>query len=319
MTRPNPTKKRLSDMKITEVSLVDEPANQHARAEITKRADPSTKETTMRKYAETDLDLDDEIDLVDGDEADLDADDDADDDAEGGEEFTEQDLEDAIDIIEAALAEDPQDEGVVKLAKFAAFAVDAFAAMDKMEEAVAEGAEEIVKRDAIISEMEGQIRKMGAEPVSKRAEQIDISTLSEPIRKQLQEGSIALEEVAKMRAKEEQRVLIAKAAADGIDANAAAVMFRVYKNLATSADVGALWEILKRAEAAIQASPMLKSLGESGGGDATVEGRIAHEAEAIFKSARAAGEPITMEQAVAKAYRENPALYEEYQRSRKAR
>lgn len=316
MTRPTPTKKRLSDMKITEVSLVDEPANQHARAEITKRADPSTKETTMRKYAETEHDLEDDIDLIEGDEADLDADDDVEDE---GDEFTEEDLEDAIDIIEAALAEDPQDEGVVKLAKFAAFAVDAFAAMDEMEEAVAEGAQEIVKRDAIISEMEGQIRKMGAEPVSKRAEQIDLSTLSEPIRKQLESGQIALEEVAKMRAKEEQREFIAKAAADGIDANAAAVMFRVSKNLATSADVGALWEILKRAEAAIQASPMLKSLGEAGGGDATVEGRIAHQAEIILKNARANGVDMTPEQAVAKAYRENPEAYVEYQRSRSAR
>jgi len=316
MTRPTPTKKRLSDMKITEVSLVDEPANQHARSEIVKRADPSTKETNMRKYAETDLDQDDDIDLVEADEADLDAEDDAEGDDD---DLTEEELDDALDIIEAALEDDPEDEGVVKLAKFARYAVNALAAMEDLEEAVAEGAEEIVKRDAVITEMEGQIRKMGAEPVSKRAEQIDLSTLSEPIRKQLQEGSIALEEVAKMRAREEQREFIAKASADGIDANAAAVMFRVSKNLATSADVGALWEILKRAEAAIQASPMLKSLGEAGGGDATVEGRIAHEAEAIFKSARSAGEPMTMEQAVAKAYRENPSLYEEYQRSRKAR
>jgi hypothetical protein len=91
---------------------------------------------------------------------------------------------------------------------------------------------------------------------------------------------------------------------------------RVAKGLSGESDAAVLEDILKQAQGAIEASPMLKTLGEAGH-DAGVEAQIAKAAEDIFKSARASGQELTMEQAISKAYRENPNLYSEYQRARR--
>jgi hypothetical protein len=319
MTTPK-LKKRLSDMKITEVSLVDEPANQHARSEIVKRAQPlSQQEHPMRKFAQdTDLDFEDEIeDMEDG--AELDAG--PEDGDEEDDDLTDEDfdvIEDAFAILRAAAEEDPQDEGIVTLAKAFSFIPALLEARDALTDAVVEAGEEIAKRDTTIAEYGDQIRKMGREPVSKMAEEIDVATLPETIRKQLQKGEVALEAVAKMMAEREEFAHIEKARRLGIGQpeTVGPLLMRVAKGLSGESDAAVLEDILKQAQGAIEASPMLKTLGEAGH-DAGVEAQIAKAAEDIFKSARASGQELTMEQAISKAYRENPNLYSEYQRARR--
>lgn len=320
MTTPK-LKKRLSDMKITEVSLVDEPANQHARSEIVKRAQPlTTQEHTMRKYAQdTDLDFEDEIeDIEDG--AEFDADPEDGDEGEG-DDLTEDDiadLEEAFAIVEAALEEDPEDEGVTKIAKALSLLPALLEARDVLTDAVVEAGEEIAKRDTRLSEYEDQIRKMGREPVAKAAEEIDVATLPEAVRKQLQKGEVALEAVAKMMAEREEFEHIEKARRSGIGQpeTVGPLLMRVAKGLSGQADAAVLEDVLKQAQAAIEASPMLKTLGEAGH-DASIDAQIAQAAEDILKAARASGQDLTKEQAIAKAFKENPQAYAEYQRSRR--
>lgn len=334
--KPKPVTKNLTDMKIGEISLVDDGANADARIVIVKRAqtdadthNPEAEERDMS--AEYEFENDDELDMIEGED--------------GGEEIGDDDialiiagpesgepiiflhddladLEDAENLIEGmiAAAVEAGDEGAVeafgKMAKMAAVTGLALSSASETANAVYEAGEEIAKRDATIADYEGQIRKMGLEPVAKTARAIDTASLPEEIRKQLEEGSIALEAVAKMMAKEEEREWVSKAANFGIGQPEVTglLLMRVAKRLTTEDDAEVLAEILKNAGNVAKNAELLATLGDRGG-DVGIDGQIAAAVAQIRK--RVDGADLTEAQAFSKALNENPALYEQYRAARR--
>ena len=316
-------KNRLLDMSISEISLVDRPANDGARAEFAKRADKQANagEKPMRnsikknvqKFADQDVDtmVDDEIEGAEGDYVDGDE---GDDEEVSLEEIAEA-LDEAAAIIEAEAEADPDDESVVKIHKALVGGAYLLALAADMDEELDYAGEEIAKRDLRIDELSGQIRKSGMEPVAKAADDLDLASLPEPIRKQLEEGQTALSEVVKMRAEQELATIRKRVETAGISQSEAVshLLIRVAKGASTQADADFILDMLASAGNVAKAETLLKTFGEREGGEGDqFDVRLAAAVQPIMKAARERGDSMSEQEAIAKAYVADPKLYEEY-------
>ncbi|NDC58677.1 MAG: hypothetical protein EBZ50_07625 [Alphaproteobacteria bacterium] len=338
MTRPPVKKNRLTSMNITEISVVDVPANSHSRAPIAKRGEPNGTEGdqpmpkfSLKKYARNEDELDHEVENADdGYEADDGAEEGDDDGVYADEEMERAELEDALaealNLVADAIEQDPEDEGVQKVAKALAIAADLLDDNDALIDAVTEAGEEIAKSQSRIASYEGQIRKMGAEPVAEVADEIDLAELPEPVRKMVEESRIsaetALAEVAKSRAEKQRETIKKRVESAGI-AQVEAVtdlMIRIEKGASDAKDAAFVLDIIKSAGNAAKNADLLEKLGERAGGDANqFDVKLAAAIDPILKGAAASGQSMTKEQAIAKAYEMNPQLYADYQAEIKAR
>lgn len=315
-------KNRLLDMSISEISLVDRPANEGARAEFAKRADKQANageppmrnsiKQSVQKFAAQDVEdmIDDDAEgegFEEGDEGDE------------GDDITLEEIADALDeaaaIIEAEAEAAPDDESVEKIHKALVGGAYLLALAADMDEDLEQASEEIAKRDIRIDELSTQIRKSGAEPIAKAADDIDLGALPEPIRKKLEEGEVALSEVVKIRAEQELDAVRKRVERAGIAQTEAvsSLLIRVAKGASSQADADFILDMLGAAGNVAKAETLLKTFGERAGGEADqFDVRLAAAVQPIMKAARESGSPISEAVAVAKAYEADPKLYEEY-------
>lgn len=289
MTTAPKVKKKLSDMEISEISIVDNPANEDARVVIVKAA--STRENIRSK------------DMADGNIR-KDAEDHEEEhiDIEGGDEgFTLEDLVEGL----AEAGHDDLAEVIAELAD----------ENDAYLDAVEEAGVEIAKRDTRIAELEGVIQKSGVKLDTPASDALALESLPADIRKMVETSNLtaqaALEEVAKARAEREERDSIAKAASFGIPApeTFGPLLMRIEKGLSDEDDAELVAQTLAAFAKQADASPFFKAIGDAGGDAAAPDAVLTAKADEIRK----ANPTLSPQQAIAKALEENPRLYEEAQ------
>lgn len=298
-------KTRLSGMRLTEVSIVDDGANQAARVSIAKRRDRTrnTGDAHMstqhfEKFADHE---DEDLDLL------------------ALEDITEDDIADLLETLEAIDAdieeagddiEEEELEGLQKIRKGLAMAAVLLEENAELADAVAEAGEEIAKRDVRLAKRDDQIRKLGAPIEEEEEEEIDLETLSPAIRKQLEDAKATAAEVAKMREKterEEVKKRVERAGVPNPD-SVTNLMLRIQKRQTDAKDADFVLNLLKASGNAARNTELFEKLGDKGGDANTIDVRIAAAVEPILKS----NPGISKEQAMAKALEADPALYREY-------
>lgn len=315
MSKPPRLRKRLSNMHITEVSLVDHPANDDARTEIIKRATPPEPEEAFMPgeydYEDTKLlDGDQEFDGEDGDGDEvvllIPTDD-------GFLEVTADDLADvtdAIDDIDAAAEAEPEDDGIQKMRVLAGLASLALVGTRVAHEALASAADEIRKRDETIEAQEVEIQKRGGEPIAKRAPVVDVTQLDPQLRAQLQAGQVALEEVAKRQVADEITGYVEFARGLGIgDAKVVgSMLWRIAKGRSGPNDAELVAELLSNGGRVEKNRELLATLGD-GGQSSGAEARVSAMANELVQKS---GGNLTPEQVRAEIWARHPDLYRQF-------
>lgn len=281
------TKNLLTNLKITEISLVDDPANEEARVEIWKSR--AGKPEEMPDWS-----------AVTG--AVVDA-------------ITEL----APTIVQKALA---AGGAAAPGAETVARAIVTEIVMDL--EAVAKALEtaearitEITKRaddaEAAVAAKEAEITKMKAEltPAATSDEEV-LKGLPEVVRKRLeaaeQAAAAAQDEVRKSREKGERDTFVAKAKSlkVGDPEKVGDLMMRVAKGKTEPTDVDMIDALLRQAATIASQSPLFKSLGGAAAVDGDPDEVVKAKAEAIRK----AKPGTTFEQAYDEVMRAEPHLYD---------
>lgn len=292
---------RLSNMEITEISLVDEPANDDARVVIVKSKGGEAQPASPARIA-------------------------------GALFAAIQEL--SPQIVEKAVADgfsaDPQaaasaaaliQEFVMDLEAVTKALEEAEAKLDVLEkrataaEAATKENETIIKaKDARIAELEG-----AANPDA--AEEELMKSLPESIRKRLEEADAktkaAEAEVQKAKDEAERTEAIAKAKALKVadPEKVADLMLRVAKGKTTPEDAALIEGVLKSAAEVDAKSPLFKAMGTSDATEAEPEAVLKRKADEILKAAEG---KMTFAQAYDRALAENPEVYAEYIAKRRA-
>lgn len=272
----------LTDMVIDEISLVDDPANEHARVEIVKRRKgdmvsiDKAVERLQARLAQT-LGRDD-------------------------------DNSDADSAIESLLLETTMD-----LETLAKALEESEARLDTLENLNTELVAKVKSKDEEIA----KLKKAGSQTEEEQEEEF-LKGLPEVVRKRMEADRKDAQEsralVQKMLDEQETTVYLTKARALNVgDANVLGpILARVAKGKTTEKDLEVIESVLKAAGEFRKGSPLLRAVGGPG--------MDAGEPETILKSKtaeiRAANPGMTEAAAYEKALNENPALYDAVRNSR---
>lgn len=299
----------LTNMEITEISLVDEPANEDAKVVIVKAKSGTAdggpfKPVPMAKIAGAVI--------------------------AAIEEMTTQ-------IVEKAMAEgfsaDPAvaeaaaaiiKETVMDMETVTKALEEAEAKLDALEKRATDAEAELKAKDDIIKAKDEEITKAKKKPAFMKPDGDEameedeaedeaevMKSLPESLRKRLEEGNAARVELAKSRDEAEQAEYIAKAKALNVgDADKlGGVLRRIAKGTTTTADVAEVEAVLKAAAKIAAQSPLFKSLGAAGAADADPEAILKNKADEIVAKS---GGTKTFAQAYDQALAENPEAYNAY-------
>ena len=276
----------LTGMEITEISLVDEPANEDAKVVIVKSkgaAQPVTMQAVAAAIAAAMEDLAPEIV------------------AKAAESFS-------ADSNAAAMAAAMIQETVMDMEAIQA-------ALEAAEAAKAEAETALAKARADLAAKDAEIAKLKTPPAPEPSEEEILKGLPESIRKRLEEGKAAEVALAKAKEKDEVDGMIAKAKSlkAGEPEKFGEFLHRIAKGKTTEADVALLEAALAPLVAAMEKSPLFKSLGvPPGGKEADLDdpqAALQAKADEIHK---AAGGKLTPAQAYTQAMDENPDLYDAF-------
>lgn len=293
----------LSDMRIDEISLVDDGANQGAKVEIFKarltKACGACKnpEGCMKKGAC----LKKSMGEMDDDELDED----------------EDELEDAgIQPAGRRMAKSAADAALqqeisMDLEQLSKALEEAEVRLDTLEKSNTELTDLVKAKDRRISELEGTIAK-AADPAS--ADEAFLKGLPDAARdaviKARNAEAAAQAELQKAREKQAGEEAIAKAKAIGFGdpAEIGPLLVRLSKGATTADDAALVERVLKSAGQIAGASALFKSLGAT----AAVDGDPSELLKAKAQEIQKGNAGMTYEAAYAKAVDENPALYGAY-------
>jgi hypothetical protein len=267
-------------MEITEISLVDEPANSDATVVIVKakRAPPpEAAGMTMAGVAKAVRAALAEMAPQVAARA-----------LAGGDPAATPDAEGAAQAILT--------ETIMDLEQLTKALEDAEGKIEALEKRAADAEAAVAERDAEIEKA-----KAAAPP----AEEDVLKSLPEPIRKRLEEAE---EGVRKLREERELEGAIAKAKSLGFGkpAEIGPLLLRVQKGATTPEDAARIEAVLKQAAVADRESPLFKSVGSGLADDADPDAVIKGKADEIRKSNPA----LTEAQAFDLALQANPRLYD---------
>ncbi len=307
---------KLTDLEISEVSLVDEPANDEARVVVVKAkggfkpcddckdaaackakgscasASKPGKKVPMAKVAGAVLAALNELSpqIVEKALADFSADPDA--------------ADAAAFVIK---------ETVMDLQELQKALSDAEATIATLEKRATEAEEELKGKDEVIKAKDAEIDRLASEGTDPEAEVM--KSLPESIRKRLEDADkvakAASEEVAKMKAAAEEKEAVEKAKAlkVGDAEKLGPLLLRVAKGRSTEADAAELETLLKSAGEVASKSPLFKSIGTPLAADADPEAMLVAKAKEIEAGSKGT---LTYAQAYDRAMTENPGLYDAY-------
>lgn len=281
----------ITGMTIDEISIVDDPANEHARAVIVKRKAGQTEAEIAAAVLKALKEIDPE-------------------------------LVDAIvkgDSTAAATAVSAMKEHSMDMEELAKALEAAEARLDELEKRAGDAEAQVAERDEVIKAKDGEIAelKKAAEAAASEGDQTPneeeiIKSLPESIRKRLEAAAEAEAELAKAREKAANDEAIAKAKAMGFAAKEAdeigPLLARVAKGATTEADAKALETLLK----AMQAQTVTGALFKAAGTPAAVDGDPDAILKAKAEDIRKAKPALTFEQAYAEAVEANPDVYNAY-------
>lgn len=293
--------RELFDMEITEISLVDEPANDDARVVIvkSKSKEPGVKEISMSEIAKS----------LQGALAEL----------------SPQIVEKAIaegfsaNANAAAIAEAILKETVMDLEKLSKALEEAEAKIEEVEKKAADLEALVAEKDDLLKSKDAEIAKAKG-GTGDSDEDAFIKSLPESVRKRIEkseaDAKAASDLVEKMRSEREEQEAIAKARTLGVgDATKVGpLLVRIAKGKTTEADATEIETLLKQASAIQSKSPLFKSLGSSVAVDGDPEALLKAKAEEIQK----ANSGMSYAAAYDRALNENPQLYSDYVAKRRA-
>lgn len=277
-------KRLLKNLTIDEISLVDDPANEHARAPIIKmRGDTDDAHSA------------DDIERL----------------RKALESFTRTGGSPEISAALAAMETDTMDmETLTK-------ALEKAEASLKVLEKRAEKAEADLKdRDATIEKMKTE----HAEAITKAKTPVDAAAaeaeflkgLPESVRKQLADGKEAAEAVAKMKAERETDEFITKARDYNVGdvKEVGGMLYRISKGCTTADDLKTIETVLKAAGEQAKTAALYKAAGVSlpSSVDGDPEALLKAKAEEIQKANKGMTFAVAYDQALA----ENPTIYNAY-------
>lgn len=313
------TKSELTDMEITEISLVDEPANDDARVVIVKaKSKPPMDEEADPNEAEPD-----------GDE------DDAEEEAEAkpkgkvkkGAPLSAAKVAGAIlvainelspQIVEKALAEgfsaNPEaadmaeeiiKETIMDITQLSKALEDAEAKMEALEKRASDA-------EAALKDANDTIEKAkaAATPEEPNEEEV-LKSLPEPIRKRLEKAKEDEATIAKMAAEAEEKAAIAKARDLKVaePEKIGPMLLRIAKGKSTDDDVKVIETLLKQNAAISSMSPLFRSIGSAAAVEGDPEEILKAKAAEIQKNSDG---KMTNAQAYDEALKQNPSLYDAY-------
>lgn len=175
--------------------------------------------------------------------------------------------------------------------------------------------------EAKVIELEGAIAK--AKQTPEEAEQEYLKSMPAALRERFEKMAATQkateEELAKAKDKEATTEAIAKARADGLPDpdKTGPLLKRIGEGKTTAEDAATITSVLKAAGNQTAMAALFKQAGQGGqGGDGQDAGaQLQAKADEIFKAANGS---LTKEQAYDKALDQNPALYTEYQKQKRA-
>ena len=328
----------LTDMEITEISLVDEPANNDARVVIVKAKsgfkpcdDCKDPKGCMAKgkCAVTKS--------MDGDEDDMDEEDDMEE-AKGRMKKSAAPISAAkvAGAILTAITElSPQ---IVEKALAEGFSANSEAA-DMAEEIIKETIMDMTTLSKALEEAEAKMEALekrasdaetalkeandtiakakAAEPAAEPSEEEVLKSLPEAIRKRLEKAKEDEATIAKMAAEAEEKEAIEKARSMKVSEpeKIGPMLLRIAKGKSTADDAKAIEAILKQNAAIIEKAPIFKSIGTA----AAVEGDPEEILKAKATEIQNASEgKLTYAQAYDEALKRNPSIYDAYIAKRRA-
>ena len=333
-------KNELTDMEITEISLVDEPANDDARVVIVKAKsgfkpcddckDPKGCMAKGKCGVEKSMD---------GDEDDMAGDEDPDEMKGKGKMMKSAAPISAAKVAGAILTAitelSPQ---IVEKALAEGFSANSEAA-DMAEEIIKETIMDITQLSKALEEAEAKmevlekrasdaetalqdandtIAKAKAEeaPVEPDEEEV-LKSLPEGIRKRLEKAKADEAVIAKMAADAEEKEAIAKARDLKVaePEKVGPMLLRIAKGKTTAEDAKAIETLLKQNAAITAASPLFKSIGSAAAVDGDPEEILKAKASEIQKGSDG---KMTFAQAYDEALKQNPSVYDAYIAKRRA-
>lgn len=312
-------KNELTDMEITEISLVDEPANDDARVVIVKaKAKPADEEDDPNE-AEPDADEDDAKAKPKGkmkkSAGPLSA-------AKVAGAILSAITELSPQIVEKALAEgfsaEPEAaamaeeiimETVMDITQLSKALEEAEAKMETLEKRATDA-------EAALKLANENIAKSAAKPEEPNEEEV-LKSLPEAIRKRLEKAKEDEATIAKMAAEAEEKAAIAKArelkVAD--PDKVGPLLLRVEKGKTTPEDAKVIETLLKQHAAISAVSPLFKSIGSAAAVEGDPEEILKAKATEIQKASEG---KMTFAQAYDEALKQNPSVYDAYIAKRRA-
>lgn len=321
-------KNELTEMEITEISLVDEPANDDARVVIVKAkggfkpcADCKNSEACMAKgkcAADDDADEgDEEEEKMKKSATPISAAKVASAILVAMNELSPQIVEKALaegfsaDTNAAALAEEIIKETIMDITQLSKALEDAEAKMEALEKRASDAETALKAANDTIAKVKAEAKT--EEP----SEEEVLKSLPESIRKKLEaakENEVAL---AKMAADKEEAEAIAKARELKVaePEKVGPMLLRIAKGKSNADDVKLIEGVLKQHAAILNVSPLFKSIGTAAAVEGNPEEILKAKAVEIQKAANGT---LTYEAAYAKALEQNPEVYNAYVAKRRA-
>lgn len=313
------TKNELTDMEITEISLVDEPANDDARVVIVKaKSKPPMDEEADPNEAEPDGDEDDAEEAAEAKPkgkvkkaAPLSA-------AKVAGAILVAINELSPQIVEKALAEgfsaNPEaadmaeeiiKETIMDITQLSKALEDAEAKMEALEKRASDAETALKDANDTIEKA-----KAAATPEEPNEEEI-LKSLPEPIRKRLEKAKEDEATIAKMAADAEEKAAIAKARDLKVPEpeKIGPMLLRIAKGKSTEDDVKVIETLLKQNAAISSMSPLFKSIGSAAAVEGDPEEILKAKAAEIQKNSDG---KMTNAQAYDEALKQNPSLYDAY-------
>lgn len=289
MSVRNKLKSILKDMRVTEVSLVDEGDNPGADVVVVKRRDADPK-AAFEAFAEGVAKLND---LALGGEG-----------AEGAAR--------AADILKGMNMD--IEELNAKLGQIEA-------SLEEVGKAKAEVDAKLADAEAALADRDAEIAKLKAEVKTGNEEDEVLKGLPESIRKRLENAEAAAaraeEAIAKANDQRELEMAVTKAKGLGFadPDKLGGALHRIAKGTSTADDAAVVEEALQKANAALSNSKLFEPIGKGNGGNADQpEGKLRQAALDIQK----AKPNLSYEAAYAEAMEANPSLYDEVVKARRA-
>lgn len=318
--------KALSNLQITEISLVDDPANEDAKVAIFKSKAGGKCEkcgTELKKDGSC------ECEIKKGGE---------DEPADTIEKINEQAaaimrhipaaLEECAQLLvekAAAAGGIPADSvaalnAVASLKEYTMDIQELSAALETAEAKLATLEKRATDAEAALTAKDEEMTVLKAAAATPATEEDVIKSLPEPVQKMLSEQKARAEEaeaaVAKMRDEKETAEFVAKAKElkFGDPAQIGPLLQRIAKGKSTDDDAKIIETLLKQAGAGLSGSKLFESLGDGNGDAADPEKLLKAKAEEIRK----ANSSLTPEQAYSQALEKHPELYNAYLAKRRA-